>query len=888
MSIQGLDHSRRHSRQIHSASILLWLSPIVALCAPLEPERADPVPLTFEQHVRPILKKACFHCHGEHDVRKGGLDLRLVRLMQAGGRSGPSLAEGGSAASVLWKRISEDEMPKGEKKLTADEKATIRQWIDQGALTARPEPEDAADARFTLEELGHWAFQPVAVVEVPRIDDRCVCGPIDAFVLQRLRNEGLAFSELADRRTLIRRASFDVTGLPPTPEDLADFVEDESPEAWERAVDRLLASAAFGVRFGRHWLDVAGFAESDGSPSEKDPKRPHAWRYRDWTIASFNRDLPIDRFYRHQVAGDEILRASLGEAAAAELTLDPEDPEQLDLLTATGFLRMAPDSTQTSNTLTTRNEATAASIDVISTSLLGLTLGCAQCHDHKYDPISIDDYYSFRAIFDPVFALDNWQTPSARLVDLTPAEVQAERDRIEREAQKLDEEWSARRLAEGVRIREEKLADVPAAIREEVRAAVDTPADKRDERQRELLESWPMVKPASFIAGFLVEYDNALFRKFEAEKAKITALRATKPAPRLVMATTERPGVVPRSTVFFRGNPESPADDVSPAVLTALRPSGQSVDLPSVAQPGRTTGRRLAWARHLTNGDHPLAARVFVNRVWQGLLGRGLVATPGDFGISGARPSHPELLDWLARDFVEGGWSLKRLCRQVLLSTTYRQSSRRHPELDAIDPDNELLARANLRRLEAESLRDAILAVTGELHLALGGPSTPVNENSEGKAVLDSGQAGAQRRSVFVEVQRRLPLDMLSTFDQPVMAPSCNLRRHSTVAQQALWFLNDEVLLSWSEAFARRSIAHSAQESVRLNDLFLRLFGAPARPGELDSCRSFLNAQREIFRADTDANWQKKIREHPDELEVRSLASLCQVLFASNRFLYVD
>lgn len=816
--------------------------------------------LVFESDVRPILKAACFQCHGEEDEKKGGLDVRLVRLMMVGGESGAVLVPGDPGASLLWGKLAADKMPKGEKKLSSEKKEIIRKWIAQGAKTARPEPENVEDARFTLEELEHWAFQPVAEVDLPAGE----ANPIDAFVLDRLQGKGLGFAERADRRTLIRRVSFGVTGLPPTPQEVQAFVDDAAPGAYQRMADRLLASPHYGVRWARHWLDTAGYAESDGM-ALNDPKRAHAWRYRDYIIEAFNKNKPINEFIIEQLAGDELI----------EGVVDVEDARHLELLTATGFLRMAPDATQQNNSLTDRNAAVAGSIQVVSTSLLGITVGCAQCHDHKYDPIGIEDYYRFRAVFDPAFPLSNWKQPESRLIDMTAAKVQEERATIEAEAKKQQDDLEARRRAHGGEILEKKLADVPEDVREATRAAVLVDPNKRSEEQKVLLETYPMVKTVDFILGQLVEYDGKAHRKFEEEKKKVAAVRAKKPPLRMVMVTTEPGGEVPVSKVFSRGDPESPREVVMPAELMVLRRNRPEVKLPGNVESLKTTGRRLAYARQLTDGSHPLTARVFVNRVWMHHFGRGLVATPGDFGVAGEKPSHPELLDWLAADFVEGGWNLKRLQRMILLTRTYQQRSQRRGEQDKIDPENALLGRANMRRLEAEAIRDALLSVTGKLNAKIGGPSSPVSANEEGKAVLGGDK---NRRSVFVEVQRRLPLNMLETFDQPVMTPNCTQRRQTTVATQALWFLNDRELVDHAETLAKSLAEQSEFTSVQLSNLFLLLFAEPPTPGEFQSCESYLAEQRTRF-----ARQDPKV-----DAGHRALASLCQVLLASNRFVYVD
>ena len=837
--------------------------------------------LTFEKDVRPIFKAACFRCHGEDEVRKGELDLRLVRLMVEGGESGTALKPGAADGSLIWKKIAADEMPKGEHKLSAAEKSMIRSWIEQGAKTARPEPEDVADARFTLEELGHWAFQPVQEIAIPvgRVGRAAVKRfrtPIDAFIQRRLEDAGLASSERAEDHTLIRRLHFDLTGLPPTPVVVVAFLADTSGNAYERLVDRLLASPQFGVRWGRHWLDAAGFAETDGGTNtDADPKRPHAWRYRDYVMDAFNANKPVDIFIREQVAGDEMIEGEL----------DVHAGRQRELLTATGFLRMAPDATQTSNAITDRNAAVADVMRVVSASMLGLTVGCAQCHDHKYDPIGIDDYYRLRAVFDPAFPLNNWQRPNDRLVDMTPPGVLQQRERIEAEAAVLQDDLTARKKELGAKIQELKLADVPEKDRAAVRAAVLTASGERTDRQKTLLDLYPMVKPVANILGLLIEYDMRAHRKFEAEQKKIDAIRARKPPLRMIMATTEPKGDLPVSRVFSRGDPETPRDAVEPAPLRVLR---RDVALPENEASRPTTGRRLSYARQLTDGRHPTAARVFVNRLWLHHLGRGIVATPGDFGIAGEQPSHPELLDWLANELVEHGWDQKRLHRMIVSSATYRQRSQRRPELDRVDPENALGGRANLRRLEAEAIRDALLAVAGNLDTSLGGPSIPVTVNSEGKAVIgvqkmrdglpvgvDEEGADGLRRSAFIEVQRRLPLNMLATFDQPAMTPNCAQRRPTTVATQALWFLNDAAMVRHAGVLAKRLLTKSRDRRQQLGQLYLRLFGQLPSSAELRRCEDFLTKQESLFAGDPDSSQ-------------KALASLCQVLLASNRFLYVD
>ena len=864
---------------------------LTALLATTFSHAAPAETLNFETDIRPILKAACFHCHGEEKKKRGSLDVRLVHLMKTGGDSGAAIIPGNPEDSLLWKQITSNEMPKGPKKLTSDEKQTIRDWILQGAKTIRTEPADPDSIRFTEEELSHWAFQPVKNHSVPQPTGFNIKTPIDAFIAEGLAKQGLRFSPQAERETLIRRITYDLIGLPPTTAEVEAFVGDETPQAWVRLVDRLLSSPEFGVRWGRHWLDVVGYAESEGGDNS-DTKRPNAWHYRDYVFDSFNSNKPIDQFLLEQIAGDELID---GKA-------NTNNPRHLELLTATGFMRMAPDPTQTSNSLADRNQAAANAVQVIGSSTLGLTIGCAQCHDHKYDPIGIDDYYRFRAIFDPVFPLKKWQQPSARLIDITSARDRKKAEKIEVRAKKMDAVIQAKKNELAEKIQAAKLSDVPEDIREETLKAVLAPAKEQTKRQKELLELYPMVKPVSFIAGFLVEYDNAAHREFEKKKEDVAKIRDTKPPKRLLRVATEQPNVVPVSAVLFRGNPNSPGHKVEPSELAVLAQIGQPPSLP-VNEPDRTTtGRRIAYARHLTDGHHPLTGRVFVNRIWQHHFGRGIVETPGDFGLNGEPPSHPELLDWLATDFVEHGWNQKRLHRMILLSTVYQQSARRTPEADAIDPENKLLARSNLRRLEAEAVRDFILATTEDLHLEYGGPSIPVTTDAEGKVVIgvqkirDGLAAGVRkqkdatfRRSAFIEFNRSLPLNILATFDLPAMKPNCDRRRYTTVATQSLWFLNDDQIIDLTGGLSDRLFAsHPIDATKRLDKLYRKLFAIPPTDEEYRFLFDFLARQEELFRADSNSEWQKKIKDQPDAPKKRALASLAQVLMASNRFLYID
>ena len=848
-------------------------------------------PLHYETDIRPIMKAMCFHCHGEESELQGGLDVRLVRLMVSGGESGPSLVPGDSSSSLLWHRIESDEMPEGQKKLSGREKDLIRRWIDDGCETLRTEPNDVADARFTPEELAFWSFQPVSKPSVPAPDGYPIDTPIDGFVASKLKNSGLSFSPEADRPTLLRRLSFDLLGLPPTPEDLDAFVSDTSVNAYEKVVDRMLASPDYGVRWGRHWLDVAGYAESDGNDGE-DKSRPHAWRYRDYVVSVLNEDKAYDHFLTEQIAGDELVGSALNS----------DDPRHVELLTATALLRMAPDVTATNDTIVDRNQAIADCLKVVSSATIGLTIGCAQCHDHRYDPISAEDYYRYRAIFDPAFSLQSWKKPDERLIDMTPSDDRKTSAAIEADALAREKDLDKRRLAVAAKVFGKLVSELPDDQREVVLAAVLKAQAERSEAEQALLTRYPMIRSKEEIRDQLLLYAKSEYEEFKVEKEQIEIIRAMKPALRLVMGLIEPNNEVPKSAIFFRGDPEQPRQVVTPSEVFVLARGRSHVTIAEDDETSATTGRRLTYAKQLTDGTHPLTARVAVNRLWMHHFGRGLVNTPSDFGLAGERPSHPELLDWLASRLVEFDWHVKPLHRLIVLSRTYRQTSTRTSAQEAVDPENRLLARANLIRLDAETLRDTMLVVTGHLNQQTAGPSVPVAEDEEGKSVigklkLNEGlfagieDVGAQkyRRSIFVEVPRTRPLNMLATFDLPTMTPSCDLRRCSTVAPQSLWFLNDSLVVALSSQLSDRMFNGDLPDTKsRVNDLFLRLFGRRPSDGEFTNVERYLVEQANLFRTAADAEWQKTVARWPHAPDVRAIATLCQAMLASNEFLYVE
>ena len=856
--------------------------------------------LTYEKDIRPILKTHCFQCHGEEAEHKGKLDVRLARFLLKGGKSGPAIVPGKSQDSKLVKLVSEGEMPKGKKHLTPTEIDTITAWINQGAKTARPEPEHLGpEYAFTDEERQWWAFQPIKKPTVPAVEAKEHGNPIDAFLAAKLKEHGLAFSSPADRVTLIRRASFDLTGLPPSPEGVEAFVNDASPLAYEHLIDRLLASPHYGERWGRHWLDVAGYADSDGF-NETDAVRPYAYRFRDYVIKSFNNDKPFDQFIREQLAGDEMVPQPHKNLA----------PDAIDKLTATGFLRMAPDGTAATNDTASRNATIADTMKIVSTSLLGLTVGCAQCHDHRYDPITQADYYRLRAIFEPGFDTKAWRTPAGRLVSLLTDTQRADAAKIEEEAKKLDAVRIAKQEEFITEVLEKELAKRDAAVREPLRAAYRADLKKRTPEQVKLLKANPSI--AKLSAGSLYLYDTTYKTDHAAVLKKMTAeateVRAKKPKEEFVQAFAElpkTPTTIPATFIFHRGDPEQPKDQVKPADLSVLSGNHPTV-LPEKSTTLPTTGRRLAFANSLTDGKHPLLARVLVNRIWMHHFGKGIVASAGDFGKLGQEPSHPELLDWLASDFMSQGWSLKQFHRLIMTSEAYRQSSRRDESRERIDPDNTWLSRMNVRRLEAESMRDAMIDVCGKLTDKLGGPPVPVMFNEEGQAVLGidttdtAGRPSGKvipmngedfRRSVYVQARRTRPLGMLETFDAPSMMDCmCSERPSTTVSPQSLLLMNNGYMREFAEAFAARLRSESPELKSQVTRAFSLAYSRRPSTAEVEAGIRFVGEQTASYKAhpaplEYAVGAPSKTNADP---ELLGLAALCHALMSANEFLYVD
>jgi len=729
------------------ATITRWLE----AGAPL-PADANPTEKQLTQHdVLPTLLIRCAICHGSQR-REGELDVRSVAALLKGGKSGPAIVPGKPDESLLVQKIRAAEMPPlktlafySVRPVTEIELATIEKWIAAGATEVEIAPDVAngqPDPLVTDDDRQFWAFQPPRAGPVPavRAAER-VRNPIDAFVLERLEAAGLSLSPEADRRVLVRRVYFDLLGLPPTPEEVEAFVADARPNAYELLVDRALASPRYGERWGQYWLDVAGYSDSEGI-QHADDVRANAWRYRDYVIRAFNDDKPYDRFLVEQLAGDELADYE----HAPEIT-----PEIYDNLVATAFLRLAPDATYSPITGFTsdRLEVIDDEIEVLSSAVLGLTIKCARCHSHKFDPIPQRDYYRLAAALKG--ALD-------------------------------EHDWLAPRLG-----------------------GPDQPKD-----------AIPAMLP------HLPESELTAWRAAGAKQEERPMIRAVwdrgEPSPTYILR---------------RGNYLTPSTLVGPGVPSVLTDGRTPLDVQPPWPGAKQTGRRLALARWATRPDHPLTSRVMVNRVWKHHFGEGIVRSLDNFGKTGTPPTHPELLDWLAVTFVDGGWSIKQLHRLMLTSSVYRQSSQVTGEALARDPTGTLLSRMPLRRMEGEALQDALLAISGKLDTTRFGPPDAITASPEGLVTVEPGKHQRYRRSIYALKRRTQPISILQSFDVGGMEPNCIERRESIVAPQALHLKNSAMVRALAVALAERVWNDvGADPAAQVDRAYRLVSGRPATSDE--------------------------------------------------------
>jgi hypothetical protein len=717
------------------------------------------------------------------------------------------------------------------------------------------------------------SFRPVVRPTPPEVRGMAR-NAVDRFILAPLEEKKLGLNPDADRATLIRRVCFDLTGLPPTLADMDAYFTDKSPDAYEKMVDRYLASPHYGERWGKHWLDTAGYADSNGY-FNADSDRPLAWRYRDYVVKAFNADKPYDRFVREQLAGDELV----GYSPTGDVT-----PDMVEALTATHFIRNAPDGTGESDgnpdeVRIDRYTVLEGNIQNVMNSLLGITVQCARCHDHKFEPITQKEYYGLQAILFPVYNPEKWVRPNDRVVAVgTRAEfgvIQRRNDLIDRQVKAAQSGLAA--FAEPLREQflDERLRGLDAPVRESVIEALRVAKDKRTAAMQLLLKANAKAIEIS---------DDELAKRFpeyaalrDRVKQAVAEREKDRPkAPEKIAAFVETDPNPPTHHLLKRGQHNQPGAEVQPGAPAALTAEKNSFRI-APSQKGRvSTGRSLAFANWVTSPANPLFARVLVNRVWQHHFGTGLVATPDNLGASGAKASHPELLDYLAAEFVRSGWSVKALHRLILASATYRQTSTARERLAAVDPDNRLLAYFPIRRLDAEAVRDSMLAISGELDLQIGGTFIPSQRTAEGVVEIPETTAGAKRRSIYLQQRRTQVVTFLQLFDAPAVVSTCGKRSPSTVPLQSLMLLNSEFARLRAKNFAirlKRSFGNDNEK--KLNNGFRLVAGRVLLAEECVACERFLAAQRMVYAKEKDA----------DE---RAWVDFCQMLLASNTFLYVE
>ena len=793
-------------------------------------------PQTFQHDVLPLIERRCLGCHGARQPVAAGLDLRTLEGVMAGGAGGPVVVPGDPERSRLWSMVRDDKMPKAGPALSDDEKQLFHDWIEKGQFpnVDRARAEKRSE-RINDKAREWWSFRKPVKPPVPTVRNASKARTtVDAFIEQKLEEKKWTLGPEADKRTLVRRLYFDLLGLPPTPEQINEFLNDKRPGAYERLVDRLLESPHYGEYWARHWLDVAGYSDSIGNST--DEVRSLAWRYRDWVIRALNQDKPYNEFLLEQFAGDQLVNY--------DYNAKPK-PEDIDKLTATGFLRLAPDygDQQPIYQVDKYYDALQATVETSVKAAIGLQFACARCHDHKFDPILQEDYYRLTAAFQPSLDPDKWIPATSFSYGTWPARhmLNVEPDQREKWIADVKDAYS------GVRRLRGQVSAAYAKYRKQSGASNDD--DSADATNDSALEK--QYPELAKLAAEEREYQ----QKYESlDGQRIWGLWdvSKDPAP---------------TRILNRGNYLDPGDPVEPGIPAVLDDPQKPWRAPEPQSEWHHTGRRLALARWLTQPDHPLTARVIVNRVWQYHFGEGIVRTPDDFGSQGAPPSHPELLDWLATSFVQNGWSLKWLHRQILSSAAYRQSSSEDPLKLAADPSNKLLWRKSPVRLDAEEIRDAILVIAGKLDRTMYGPSIPVKKSSDGQFVVDDSKGGANRRSLYLLTRKSTPHSFLLAFDQPTMdAGNMSSRFRSALPVQALAMMNNGFVIQSSKVLAERIQKDAGPEiDDRVRRAFDLVYSRPPRPEELKIIRATLQGKEKDSSA-----WRV----------------FCQALLGSSEFLY--
>jgi hypothetical protein len=848
----------------------------------------------FSQKVHPLLEAKCFGCHGEPKDREAELDMRTRAGLLKGGESGkPALVAGQPNQSPMFKAVLRQGKlkmpPKERNKLELEEIEIIRQWITDGALWSEPKE---GKPKWALKPEDIWAFQPVARHSrtASSQSDSRVENSIDAFIRSKLEEKKLRPAPRADRATLIRRATFDLIGLPPTPEEVDAFLKDKSPGAFDKVIERLLASPRYGEHWGRHWLDVVRYADTDGFSN--DYERPNAWRYRDYIIRSFNTDKPYDQFIIEQVAGDE---------------LKPQDPEKV---IATGMLRMGPwEQTAMSVAAVTRQQFLDDVTHNVSATFLGLTVGCARCHDHKFDPIPTKDYYRLQSVYAPV---QFEARPTPFLPEENTGDFKREAARVQLSLTNLHA-----RLNE---IAHKHERAVKAFLKEKGYAALkEVPASLRPMRELGLT---PADMSIEKVLRKRVDYCDRELSRYQPVAFNVSSRGLQPPTP------------TPALHILIGGSLESPGETVAPGVLTAVVSHGQ-VDYSPEAEsviPQTDSARRLALAKWMASAENPLTARVMVNRIWQGHFGEGLVGTPNNFGKMGKRPAHPELLDWLAQYFIGHGWSVKEMHRLIMRSETYQQSAAPADPaaVRLADPERKLWSHFLPRRLTAEELRDSMLLVSGELSTTMGGPPVFPEINLEAalqpRHIMGSlappykpspTREQRNRRSIYTVQIRTLMNPLLQVFNQPAPDFSCERRDATTITPQVFALFNSQNAHDLALALADRIQKLASSRTGQIEAAFRLAYGRSPGRQEKELCLKHLTRMTAHHRATTpqkfefprkvvqpmieeltgdpfefEEDWDMSSYQYnlqPTEVspETRALADLCLVLLNANEFVYV-
>lgn len=813
-------------------------------CAAADSATSPEKELFFENRIRPLLAERCWDCHNA-DLAESRLRLDSLQAILDGGDRGPALIPGDAKKSLLMHAVSHSEaelqMPEGDK-LSAREIKDLAKWIEEGAIWPGQKAELRGPRKkdgplFSEEEKNFWAFNPPREPDLPAVQNaEWVKSPIDRFILAKLEAAGLEPAPPADKRSLIRRAYFDLIGLPPTPEQVQAFLDDPSPEAFEKVIEELLTSPRYGERWGRHWLDVARYADSNGL--DENWAFEHIYKYRDWVIDAFNEDLPYNTFLTHQLAGDLI-----------EQQPEESQDDYLYRVAAAGFLSLGPKMIADDDPKKKKMDIVDEQLNTVGQTFMAMTIGCARCHDHKFDPIPAWDYYAMAGIFKSTRTMEHLKV-------VAPV-------------------WLHKIKPEGY--------DKELKAFNEVHYPIVKTRD----------DFWIKHAKEAFLQDKLVpdEVKRRAFNKdkfmlpHEAEKwvpdqhkqqwkdLAMAVEESDEARPRMITVMAPTEGKPEDLKVSLRGNYLTEGAQTQRQFLRIIE--GEEPKPIETKQSGR-----LELAEWLTNPDHPLTARVMVNRVWRWRFGTGIVATTDNFGRLGERPSHPKLLDWLAVKFVEDGWSIKAMHRRMMLSSTYQMSTQHNPAATDIDPENRLLHRFPRKRLEAEAIRDTILFVSDNLDFTMHGSLMPLKDRAYVTGTGSNTHSyDNNRRSVYQPIYRSAVYDVLTAFDFPDPATPNGDRQESVIAPQALVMMNSPLVAKNMRRIAERLLDDFSETEPRIENLYQRALSRPPTDKELEVLGNFVNQAIEQNKAEG---------LKPKEAILIAWQSLARIVISSNEFLYLN